>query len=246
MQHVPLGADLVAGHHRPVRVAQQSRMDPGEVTEVREVLYLAGGITGPAVRAGRHHLPPPGLQLGHAGKWPARLFQGHPHQAVPFLAAERADPGLGRHLPRVLQLRDGHAAPVGPVTPAVVRADEFIAADPPERQRRAAVHAQIRVGPGLAVCPAPHHQGLAQQVSVDWPVREVAAERDRMPARPQRPPVGKRRRPAHRVTSRTSPSLGRPARPAAGGACSARRSWTKRAASMVPTPVTRLYPGPAW
>ena len=177
MQHVALGGDLVARHHRPVRIPEQPRVHPGEMAEVGEVLHLAGGVAAPPVRARRHQRPGPVLQFRHLGQRPARLRQRDPDQPVPLLALERADACLARHPGRVLQLGYRGAAPVGAVSPAVVGADQFVAADPAQGQRRAPVHAQIGVGPRPAVLPAPQHQRLAEQVGVHRLVGEFTGER---------------------------------------------------------------------
>ena len=166
MQHVLRGAHLVPRHHGPVRVAEQARVHPREVAEVGEVLHLAGRVAGPPVWARGEHRPGAVLQFGHLGQRPARLVQGHPDQPVPFLAVERRDLRLGRHPARVLELRDSDAPAVGPVPPAVVRADQLVAVDPAQRQRGTAMHAQVLAGPRLAAGAAPQHQWLAEQIGV--------------------------------------------------------------------------------
>jgi hypothetical protein len=183
-QHVAVGADLVLGHHRPLRIAEQPRVDPGEMPEVGEVLHLPGRVALPAVGPGGHEHPVAVLQFRDLGQGPARLLQRDPDQPVPLLDRERPDPGLGRDRRRVFLLRDGHAPAVGPVAPAVVRADQLVALDPAQRQRRAAVHAQVRHRPRRATGPAPDHQRLPEQIGSQGPVPQLAAERDRMPARP--------------------------------------------------------------
>jgi hypothetical protein len=76
----------------------------------------------------------------------------------------------------------------------VVCTHEFVALDPAQRQRGAAVHAQIGHHPRRAVGATPDHQRLAEQVGVRWPVSDLAGERDRMPARALRGQVGKHSR----------------------------------------------------
>ena len=213
MQHVSLGADFVPGNHRPVRITQQSRVDPREVPEVGEVLHLPRGIALPAVRPGGNHRPGPVVEFRHPGKRPARLFQGDPHQAVALLGAERPDPRLSWHAGRILQLGDGYATPIRSITPTVISTDELISADPAEGQGRPAVHAQIRMGPGLTVSAAPHDQRLAQEISMNRLVGDVAAERDGMPASPQRPPVSKGRGRGYGVSSGPSDCGGTALRP---------------------------------
>ena len=246
VQNVSFGAYLVAWHDRPCGVAQQARVHPREVPEVGEVLHLAGGVTAPAVGARRHHRPPAVLQFGHLGQRPARLCQRDPDQAVPFLAAERADPGLGRHPRRVCELGDGRAAAVGPVAPAVVGADELVAADPAERERRAPVHAQVGVGARLPVRAAPQDQRLAEQIGVKGPAGEVVAERHRMPAFPQRGHIGERPRCRHRPLLRMPAS--RCERPGTGGSGNRRppvHVWTRRLCAVTRRGYTRDEDGRA-
>ena len=191
------GAHLVPRHHGPVRVAEQARVHPREVAEVGEVLHLAGRVAGPPVWARGEHRPGAVLQFGHLGQRPARLVQGHPDQPVPFLAVERRDLRLGRHPARVLELRDSDAPAVGPVPPAVVRADQLVAVDPAQRQRGTAVHAQVLAGPRLAAGAAPQHQWLAEQIGMGRLVGELGAERHRMPAVTQRAGVREGGRAGH-------------------------------------------------
>ena len=204
VQHVALGAHLVPRHHGPVRIAQQAGVHPGEVTEVGEVLDLARGVALPGVRPGRDHGPVAVLQLGHLGQRPARLLQRGPDQAVAFLRAERGHPGLGRDPRRVLELRDRDAAAVGVVAPAVVGAHDLVAGHPAQRQRGAAVHAQVRHHPRAAVRAAPQHQRLAEQVGMPRLGAQRGGERDRMPAGPLGGQVGVHARGRHGINPRSA------------------------------------------
>jgi hypothetical protein len=106
-----------------------------------------------------------------------------PHEwPVPFLHAEGPNPGLGRDHRRILLLRDRHAPAVSAVPPAVVGAHQFLALNPAQRQRRAAVHAQIGHHPRRSPGPPPDHQRLTEQVGVHRAVSHFTAERDGMPA----------------------------------------------------------------
>ena len=173
-------------------------MHPGEVPEIGEVLDLARGVALPAVRPGGDHRPAAILKLGNPRQRPAGRLQGHPDKAVTLLRPERGHPCLRRHPGRILQLRDGNAAAVGAIAPPVIGAHDLIAADPAQRQRGTAVHAQVRHRPRPAVPPAPQHQRLPQQVSVHRLHGQACGERDRMPAGTLRPHVGEDPRGRHR------------------------------------------------
>ena len=145
---------------------------------------------GPAVTT----VQPPSSSSGTSGRGQrgsASATQISPYRSWQPNAPMRA---LRGHPGRVLQLGNGGAAAVGAVTPAVVGADELVAADPAEGQRRAPVHAQVGVGARPAVLAAPQDERLAEQVGMNGPVGEVTAERDRMPAVAQRGHIGERPR----------------------------------------------------
>ena len=82
---------------------------------------------------------------------------------------------------------------VAAVLPPVVRAHDPVPDHPPERERRAAVDAEVaqRVrGPGRV---APQHEILAQQPHPQRRLGQRVGVRDRVPALPQRGEVGNRR-----------------------------------------------------
>src|ERR1700722_4052238 len=157
-----LRAHLVARHHWPGRIAEQARMHPGEMPEVGEVLHLTSRVAAPRVGPGGYHRPASLLQSTYLWQRPARLIERDPDQAVTFLHGERLHPGLGWHPGRISELRNRGAAAIAAVPPAVVGADEFVAAPPAERQRRPPGHPNTRYHPLRAVLAPPQHQRLAQ------------------------------------------------------------------------------------
>jgi hypothetical protein len=158
-------------------------MHPREVPEVGEVFHLAGSVAAPAVRPGRHDRPLAVFQLRNLGQRPPRCLERDPDQPVPFLHAECPDPGLGRDHRRILFLRNRHTPAVSAIAPAVVGTHQFVALDRAQRQRDAAVHAQIGHRPRRALGPAPDDQRLTEQVGAHWAISDLAGERDGMPAR---------------------------------------------------------------
>jgi len=184
-QHVAGGVHLVRRDHRPLRVAEQPRVDPGKVPEVGEVLHLPRRVAAPPVRPGGDNRPLAAcFQLGDFRERPPRLLKRYPDQPVPFLYPERPDPGPDRDRGRILLLRDRRAPAVRAVPPAVVGANQFVALDPAQRQCGAAVYAQIGHHPRRPAGPAPDHQRLTEQVGSHRAVSDLTSERDRMPARP--------------------------------------------------------------
>ena len=170
----------MAGHDGPLRVAEQARMDEREVAEVGEVLDLARGVARPPVRPAVHGHPGGILEFGNLGQRPARLLERDPDHPVALRAGERRGPGLGRHPGRVGELRDPRAGAVGAVAPAVVGAHDLVALDGAERERRAAVDAEIEECMSRAGAVAPEDERLAEQVDGEWLARrELAGVRDR-------------------------------------------------------------------
>ena len=143
MQDVAVRLDLVLLHDRPLRIAEQARMDEREMAEVGEVLHLARGVAAPLVRAAEDGAPLVRLELRHLGQRPARLLESDPDDPVALLAAEPLRARLARDPRRVLELRDQRAGAVRPVAPAVVGADDLVALDRAERERGPAVDAEV-------------------------------------------------------------------------------------------------------
>src|SRR5450755_5008888 len=109
-------------------------MHPGKMAEIGKVLDLPGGVRLPSIGPGRHDCPAVIFQFGNLWQRPSRLLQGNPDDAVAFLNLEYGNPRLGGYPGGVLQLRNRHAPAIGSVAPAMVGADDLIAADPAERE----------------------------------------------------------------------------------------------------------------
>src|SRR5207302_7762544 len=185
-KHVPVDLDLVPRHDGPLRVAEQARMDEGEVAEVGEVLDLPRGVTAPLERAAEHRSPLLRLELGNLGERPARVVESDPHQLEALLARERGRTRLGWNAGRILELRDQRARAVGPVVPAVVGADDLVVLNGPERERRAAVDAEVGEGAGGSGGVAPEDERLVQEARRERAVLEVAREGDWVPTAAKR------------------------------------------------------------
>src|SRR4029079_7317225 len=91
-------------------------------------------------------------------------------------------PGLLRDAGRVGELRDERAGAVGAVVPAVVRADDLVAVDPPQREGRPAVDAEVGDGVGRARRVAIEGERLAEEGAAHRLVLELRSEGDRVPA----------------------------------------------------------------
>ena len=161
-------------------------MDPREVPEVGEVLELAAGVGVPRVRAGAHDDPVGVLELGDLRQRVARLLHRHPQHPVALLAGERVDLRLARDPRRVGELRDQRADAVAAVLPAVVRAHDPVADDAAERERGAAVDAEVAQRVRRAAGVAPQDEVLAEQPAADRRVGQLVRVGHRVPARLQR------------------------------------------------------------
>ena len=162
-------------------------MDEREVAEVGEVLDLAGGVARPPVRAAVDGRPRGILELGNLGERPARLLERDPDHPVALGAGERRRTRLGRYAGRVGKLRDPRAGSVGAVAPAVVRTHDLVALDGAERQRCAAMDAEVEERVRRSRAVPPEDERLAEQVDRERLARrQLAGVRDRMPAGTER------------------------------------------------------------
>ena len=157
-------------------------MDEREVAEVGEVLDLARGVALPGIRPAGHRVPVVGLELGNVGERPARILERDPDDPVALLAAKRRRARLGGNARRVGQLRDGGAGAARPVPPAVVGADDLVAFDRAERQRRPAMDAEVGEGVDQAGRVAPEDERLGQEVGRNRTVAERLRVGDGVPA----------------------------------------------------------------
>ena len=128
---------------------------------------------------GAHHDPRGIVELGDLEQRVARLLQRHPQQPEPLLAAKRVHARLAGDLRRVGELRDQPADAVAAVLPAVVGAHDPVPDHAPERERGAAVDAEVAQRVRGAGGVAPQHEVLAEQP-------HCAAARRRAP--PSTPP----------------------------------------------------------
>ena len=205
VQHVIFGRHLVPRHDRQFRVAEEPGMHPREVTEVGEVLHLAGGIAPPRGKARPSARP----SCRPQARAPPAAASGDP-PARPRSSRSALGPGT----PRTRALagtREGSSScgiathrPSAPVGPAVVGTHELVPADGAERQCGAAVHAEVRHGPHGPVAAAPQDQRLTQQVSVHR-IARPARRRNRRDASMRAARAGQRKR---RARSRVSLPLG--------------------------------------
>ena len=78
-----------------------------------------------------------------SGSVEPRLLERHPDQSESLLAEYASTRALAGTRGGIGELRYAHADAVGPVPPAVVRAHDPIALSPAQRQRGAAVDAEI-------------------------------------------------------------------------------------------------------
>ena len=158
-------------------------MHPREVAEVGEVLHLPRGVAVPGERPGVHHLPGAGFELGHLGQRVRRLAlgQAHPDEAVALLALIHRRARLGGNGGGG-RLRNAHARARRVVVPRVVRTHEAIVGDPAERERGAAVDAQVAHRVRAAVAGAPHDHGFAEQRRAERLVRHLVRVGHGVPA----------------------------------------------------------------
>ena len=184
-----VGADLVSGHDRPLRIAQKSRVHPGKVSEVREVLDLARRVALPGIRPTSDQLPAAGVELGHLRNRKPRFVARHPDQPAPLDAQVRRDASLRRDPGRLFQLRDKRADPGAVVVPAVIRTDEVVTLHATERKSGPSVDAHVAVGVGTTARVAPDHDRLIEERHPDRSCSDVGREPDRVPAATQRLPT---------------------------------------------------------
>ncbi len=198
-QDVTVGLDGVPRHDRPLGVAEQPGVDEGEVAEVGEVLDLARSVARPRVGPAEHGRPGDVLELGHLRQRPAGLLQRNPDEAVALGAAERGCLRLGRSTRRIGELGDPGASAVRAVAPAVVGTDDLVALDGAERERGAAVDAEVEEcvrNPGAV---APEDERLAEEVDGDGGTgREIVRVPNGVPAAAQGRSVAGYRRSGHR------------------------------------------------
>ena len=171
-------------------------MHEREVAEVGEVLDLARGVARPPVRPAVDGRPGGILELGNLGQRPARLLERNPDHPVALGAGERGRARLGGHARRVGELRDPGAGSVGAVAPAVVRAHDLVALDRAERERGAAMDAEVEERVRRPGAVPPEDECLAEQVDGERLARPRARPSTRPDASTRGAPVHGRRRTA--------------------------------------------------
>ena len=144
VQHMPFGFDFMVGNDGSFRVAQQSRVHPGEVTEVGKVLDLPGGVAVPVEGTCVDDLPVPIFEFRDGRQFVSRfrIGEAYPDKPEAFLAVIHGRLGFGRYR-RAFRLRYQHAGPRAVVSPSVIGAHDAIISDPAQGKRGSPVDAQV-------------------------------------------------------------------------------------------------------
>jgi thioredoxin-dependent peroxiredoxin len=177
-----LDSSSVRRDDRPLRIAQQTGMDPRKMAEVGEILHLARRVALPLERSGVHDCPLWRLQFGDWWQRFCRFFQSNPDDSVALLARIRGDARLGRNSCGIIKLRNAGAGACRVETPTMISTDKLATFHAPQRQSRAPVNAHFVKRMSLAIAIAPNNDRFAEERCAKRRRADLVAIGNGMPA----------------------------------------------------------------
>ncbi len=121
---------------------------------------------------------------GNSGNVLSRFVETNPDQTMALLHMVGFCPRLGGYFTVGGQRGNLHASAVRAVIPAMVGTDELIAIDPPQRQRCAAMEAEIIERRDCAI-DTPEHQRLVEELDRHGFVGQIFRPQDGIPKLPE-------------------------------------------------------------
>ena len=101
------------------------------MAEIREVLYLTRGVTGPVIRAGMDDLPACIFQFRNLRHGIDRVGHGNPDEAISFHASVGGGTRLGGNM-QAVRLGNQHTGPLCIIPPAMIWTYDTVICDGPE------------------------------------------------------------------------------------------------------------------